>query len=100
MEPPVVPRFLAALQQAGATPVRVDSYVTTPGATAEQCAAEAQQLQQGHVHAVAFSSTAEVCAPGWMVGLQGAGQLSRLGVCVRRGEKGRRTGGEEQHREK
>ncbi|BDA45398.1 hypothetical protein COCOBI_07-1850 [Coccomyxa sp. Obi] len=58
-EPPIVPRFLAALQAAGAHAIRVDAYETRPGATQEQCAAERQLLAEGHIYAVAFTSTAE-----------------------------------------
>lgn len=61
MEPPVVPRFIEALTAAGAAAVRVPAYLTTPGlAGPECCTAEAGLLQAGHIHAIAFSSTAEV----------------------------------------
>ena len=38
----------------------MDAYETCAGATAEQCAAERQLLAEGHIYAVAFTSTAEV----------------------------------------
>lgn len=61
MEPPVVPRFIQALEAAGAAATRVPAYLTTLGLPGpECCTAEAQLLQQGHIHAIAFSSTAEV----------------------------------------
>lgn len=66
VEPPVVPRFIEALQAAGATAVRVPAYLTTLGLPGpECCTAEAQLLQQGHVDAIAFSSTAEVGRECW-----------------------------------
>lgn len=61
MEPPVVPRFIQALEAAGAAATRVPAYLTTLGLPGpECCAAEVQLLEQGHIHAIAFSSTAEV----------------------------------------
>lgn len=61
VEPPVVPRFIAALEAAGAAATRVPAYLTTLGLPGPQyCSVEAQLLQQGHIDAVAFSSTAEV----------------------------------------
>ncbi len=59
-EPPVVPRFLASLESVGARPVRLSAYETSLGSTPEECQAEALMLDQGHVAAIAFSSTAEV----------------------------------------
>jgi hypothetical protein len=60
-EPSVVPRFIEALEAAGAAAVRVPAYLTTLGLPGlECCAAEAQLLQQGRIDAIAFSSTAEV----------------------------------------
>mmetsp|Transcript_6399 Transcript_6399/g.14237 ORF Transcript_6399/g.14237 Transcript_6399/m.14237 type:complete len:359 (-) Transcript_6399:803-1879(-) len=59
VEPAVVPRFLAALSDAGATPHRVPAYVTTLGTSVAACTAEMQLLQSGGLHAIAFSSTAE-----------------------------------------
>ena len=56
----MVPRFLAALEAAGARPHRVDAYLTTLGATPESCSLEAWMLMSGHIHAIALSSTAEV----------------------------------------
>jgi uroporphyrinogen-III synthase len=61
VEPPVVPRFIGALTAAGAAAVRVPAYLTTPGLDGpERCTAEAGLLHAGHIHAIAFSSTAEV----------------------------------------
>jgi uroporphyrinogen-III synthase len=52
---------MEALAAAGAAAVRVPAYLTKLGLPGpECCAAEAQLLQQGHVDAIAFSSTAEV----------------------------------------
>ena len=59
-EPPVVPRFLAALEAAGAAAVRVDAYETGLGATPAGCAPERALLEGGAVDAIAFTSTAEV----------------------------------------
>ncbi|KAF8063700.1 hemD [Scenedesmus sp. PABB004] len=60
VEPPVVPRFLAALADAGAHATRVPAYVTCPALPGPAaCAAEAALLREGHVAAIAFSSTAE-----------------------------------------
>ena len=56
----MVPRFLAALEAAGARPHRVDAYLTTLGATPESCSLEAWMLMSGHIHAIALSSSAEV----------------------------------------
>eukprot|EP00884_Botryococcus_braunii_P012457 jgi/Botrbrau1/21211/Bobra.39_2s0012.1 len=58
-EPPIVPRFLEALQAAGAQAVRVSAYETTTGATPQEAQEERGMLQAGHFDAVAFSSTAE-----------------------------------------
>uniref|UniRef100_A0A7S0WU85 Tetrapyrrole biosynthesis uroporphyrinogen III synthase domain-containing protein n=1 Tax=Chlamydomonas leiostraca TaxID=1034604 RepID=A0A7S0WU85_9CHLO len=58
-EPPVVPRFLAALSAAGAHALRVPAYATTPGCTASQAVAERGLLERGELDAIAFSSTAE-----------------------------------------
>lgn len=66
VEPPVVPRFLDALRAAGAQPVRVPAYLTSPGLPGPQwCAREAALLQEGHYDAVAFTSSAEVRWAGW-----------------------------------
>jgi hypothetical protein len=48
---------------AGARVVRVDAYKTRLGAIPEQCAAERRMLDEGAIHAVAFTSTAEVSSP-------------------------------------
>ncbi|PNH12852.1 hypothetical protein TSOC_000191 [Tetrabaena socialis] len=59
VEPPVVPRFLQALEDAGAEAVRLPAYRTTLGCSPAGCEAERAALQAGAVSAVAFSSTAE-----------------------------------------
>ncbi len=56
-----MPRFLDGLQSIGAVPERVPAYATVPGvAGPEECEAERMLLQAGAIHAIAFSSTAEV----------------------------------------
>jgi uroporphyrinogen-III synthase len=61
VEPPVVPKFLAGLEAAGATPQRVEAYLTAPGLPGPAwCGAEAALLAEGLVDAIAFSSQAEV----------------------------------------
>lgn len=61
VEPPVVPRFIEALAAAGASAVRVPAYLTTLGLPGSQCCiAEFKLLKDGHIDAIAFSSTAEV----------------------------------------
>ncbi|KAG2491891.1 hypothetical protein HYH03_009843 [Edaphochlamys debaryana] len=59
VEPPVVPRFLKALTDAGAFPERLPAYLTTLGCGPGACGAEREALQRGQVAAIAFSSTAE-----------------------------------------
>ncbi|CAD7698649.1 unnamed protein product [Ostreobium quekettii] len=59
-EPQVVPRFLKALEDAGASPVRVDAYVTQAGCDPSDCSHEGELLRKGAIDAIAFSSTAEV----------------------------------------
>ncbi|GLI68077.1 hypothetical protein VaNZ11_012408, partial [Volvox africanus] len=59
VEPPVVPRFLQALQDAGAESLRLPAYLTTLGCSPEEVSLERRALQEGLVAAVAFSSTAE-----------------------------------------
>ncbi|GMH40178.1 hypothetical protein BSKO_08082 [Bryopsis sp. KO-2023] len=59
VEPPIVPRFLAALEASGAEPHRIDAYVTQIGSTPEQCIAEKELLSSGDIDAIIFSSTAE-----------------------------------------
>lgn len=59
VEPPVVPKFLEALQAAGAEAVRLDVYQTSPGSDQAACVVERQLLRSGGIHAIAFSSTAE-----------------------------------------
>lgn len=59
-----MPRFISALERAGALPTRVPAYLTTPGlpgqAGLDACAAERELLFGGHIAAIVFSSTAEV----------------------------------------
>lgn len=47
---------------AGAEPVRVDAYETRPGASPHECAPEQRMLADGSIHALVFTSTAEVSA--------------------------------------
>ena len=54
-------QILLAPQEAGAEPVRLNVYQTAPGPSSH-CVAEKQLLLNGHIHAIAFSSTAEVSA--------------------------------------
>jgi uroporphyrinogen-III synthase len=70
VEPAVVPRFIAALQAAGAEAVRIPAYTTTSLAGRVDCSSELTLLLEGRVHAVAFSSTAE--AQGLVAMLGGA----------------------------
>lgn len=58
VEPPVVQRFVAGLEAAGAAAVRVPAYLTT-SCSAHCCTHDAMLLQQGGIDAIAFSSTAE-----------------------------------------
>ena len=48
------------VQAAGATAVRVEVYQTGPGSDPEACQPEKQLLLNGSIHAIAFTSTAEV----------------------------------------
>jgi len=48
-EPPVVPRFLAALEAAGAVPTRLDAYVTTYGCDAGEGSVECELLVRPHL---------------------------------------------------
>ncbi|KXZ55554.1 hypothetical protein GPECTOR_2g1103 [Gonium pectorale] len=74
VEPPVVPRFLQALHDAGSEAVRLPAYLTTLGCRPEDCEAERWALLEGHVHAIAFSSTAE--AQGLVTLMGGAEALA------------------------
>lgn len=76
MEPPVVPRFLAALEEGGAAATRADAYVTRPGVSAEDIAPEAALMSGGCVDAIVFTSTAE--AQGLLSALGGAEDLQAL----------------------
>ena len=49
------------LQAAGAEAIRLEVYQTAPGSHPEACQPERQLLLNGSIHAIAFSSTAEVC---------------------------------------
>lgn len=53
-------RFLAALEQAGARPVRAPAYLTGIGFAPTDCLVERDMLEHGAVSAIAFSSQAEV----------------------------------------
>ncbi|GLC70787.1 hypothetical protein PLESTF_001033200 [Pleodorina starrii] len=74
VEPPVVPRFLQALQDAGAQALRLPAYLTTLGCSPAECSLERAALQGGQVAAVAFSSTAE--AQGLLQLMGGAAAFS------------------------
>ena len=50
----------ALIQEIGLEPVRLDVYQTTLGSTPQACSVERQLLLDGHIQAIAFSSTAEV----------------------------------------
>ena len=45
---------------AGAEAVRVDAYETRPGSLQADCMQERRMLAEGSIHALAFTSTAEV----------------------------------------
>lgn len=60
-EPDIVPEFLADLQQLGLTVVSAPAYVTRR-LDATDYAVELEQIYQGRVDAIAFSSTAEISA--------------------------------------
>ncbi|EFJ39071.1 hypothetical protein VOLCADRAFT_108778 [Volvox carteri f. nagariensis] len=74
VEPPVVPRFLRALEDAGCTAVRLPAYLTTLGCSPGDVSLERRALGEGGVAAVAFSSTAEasVSAQGLLQLMGGA----------------------------
>lgn len=55
----MVPRFLQALEDAGASAVRVDCYVTQQGVAAADILHEVALIQAGAVDAIVFTSTAE-----------------------------------------
>jgi len=63
--PPHHPQF-SAPEQAGAQPVPVPVYETSTGCVAASAQLERSALLEGHVHAIAFSSTAEV-GVAWIV---------------------------------
>ena len=75
-EPPVVPRFLAALKAAGAAATRVDAYITRQGVSADDISPEAALMRAGCVSAIVFTSTAE--AQGLVNALGGADVLQAL----------------------
>ncbi|BDM81233.1 hypothetical protein AM10699_41000 [Acaryochloris marina MBIC10699] len=60
-EPEIVPKFLADLEQLGLTVVSVPAYVTRR-LDATDYAVEVEQIRQGKVDAISFSSTAEISA--------------------------------------
>ncbi|CAG9466575.1 unnamed protein product [Pedinophyceae sp. YPF-701] len=73
-EPPVVPRFMAALEAAGVHAHRVPAYETVL-ADAGDCAVELRMLEEGDVAAVVFTSTAE--AQGLAAHFGGAAAAAR-----------------------
>ena len=48
------------MQAAGAAAIRLEVYQTGPGSDPEACQPEKQLLLNGSIHAIAFTSTAEV----------------------------------------
>ncbi len=72
----MVPRFIAALEAAGAQAVRAPAYVTSSLAGRHACEAEVLLLERGAVAAVALSSTAE--AQGLAAMLGGAARVREL----------------------
>ena len=64
-EPPVIPRFLAALHAAGASTERVGVYAVQQGASPADVGPETDMLRRGLVHAVVFSSQAEAQVRRW-----------------------------------
>jgi hypothetical protein len=75
-EPVVVPRFLEALKDAGATPTRVHAYTTRQNALADDIAPEAALMRGGCISAIIFTSTAE--AQGLVTALGGVDVLQAL----------------------
>lgn len=73
-EPPVVPKFLAGLEAAGAKAVRVDAYVTRAGAAPGDFAVETSLLKGGEMDVVVLSSTVE--AQGLLIATGGADALA------------------------
>ncbi len=49
---------------AGAEAVRVDAYESRPGTLRNDCIPELRMLAEGSIHALAFTSTAEVGSQG------------------------------------
>lgn len=60
-EPDIVPEFIADLKELGLTVVSVPAYVTRR-LDATDYVVELEQIRQGQVNAIAFSSTAEISA--------------------------------------
>ena len=71
-----MPRFVAALEAAGAEATRVPAYVTRAGVSADDIAAEAALMRGGCVDSILFTSTAE--AQGLVAALGGADVLQSL----------------------
>lgn len=66
-----MPRFIAALEAAGASPYRVPAYETRPAAGGAAAAApEAALMRAGVIDAIVFTSAAE--AQGLVLALEGA----------------------------
>lgn len=71
-EPPIIPKFLSALQAAGAVPCAVPAYLTTLSTLPHNCEAERRLLSEGHISAIAFTSTAEAQGLARLLGGQAA----------------------------
>lgn len=65
---------------AGAEAVRVDAYETRPGCLQADCIPEMQMLAEGSIHALAFTSTAEVGCLSQRTPFQGSSQIARLAI--------------------
>ena len=75
-EPSVVPRFVAALQEGGATVTRVAAYVTKQGVSSDDIMPEAALMRGGCIDAICFTSSAE--AQGLVNALGGRDVLQAL----------------------
>lgn len=76
IEPSVVPRFVAALQEGGADVTRVPAYITTRGVSEDEIMPEAALMRSGCVDAICFTSSAE--AQGLVNALGGRDVLQAL----------------------
>lgn len=72
----MVPRFVAALQEGGATVTRVAAYVTKQGVSSDDIMPEAALMRGGCIDAICFTSSAE--AQGLVNALGGRDVLQAL----------------------